>query len=728
LATFAALALYGVVRWATLIAPAPTWRLLGLFALALALAAGVPPVRRSGRLPPLAVAVALCLLALPVAGLPWHEFVHVRIAVSARHIGDGLTGLANTLVPYAGTSHAVRLVIALGAAVLLLDAAIVIAFAPPQFGDARRAGAALPLIALAVVPSTLVRPQLPYLQGLVLFALLAAFMWGERVRRDAAGTAIVLASLAGVVAAVVAPRLDLHKPWIDYRAWAGTPTPVQVDSFDWNQTYGPLRWPRSGHVVMTVTARRRDYWKAENLDTFNGYAWVLGTQSIQKPLPPPSPSVRARWTQNLKVTIEGMETDDVIAAGDAAQPSPVAGGVGEGVDPGTWVAGRALGPGTTYEVSTYSPQPSTAELTHAGRHYPYGALGTDLTLSIPEAGAQVTAFPRVTFAPFHSSASPTITGGGFNAANPVKVVEDSPYGGAYALARRLAASAATPYAFVASVKRYLAHGYTYSQNPPNRRYPLVSFLFENKIGYCQQFSGAMALLLRMGGVPARVGAGFTSGTPDDATDQWVVTDIDAHAWVESWFPHYGWVRFDPTPPVAPELVGQTGLPILKRLPTSSLGARTAARRTLPSTPNHANAGRHASAGGPSPLLIVPALAVLAALVWLLRGRLRSRPSADDLLDELERALARTGRPLGGGVTLAALERRFHDSPAAAGYVRSLRLVRYGGASASPTTAERRGLREQLRQGLGLAGRVRALWALPPRPAAAARRRARRLKS
>ena len=61
----------------------------------------------------------------------------------------------------------------------------------------------------------------------------------------------------------------------------------------------------------------------------------------------------------------------------------------------------------------------------------------------------------------------------------------------------------------------------------------------------------MALLLRMGGIPARVAVGFTTGTYDTATHQYVVSDIDAHAWVEAWFPHYGWVRFDPTPAAAP---------------------------------------------------------------------------------------------------------------------------------------------------------------------------------
>ena len=113
------------------------------------------------------------------------------------------------------------------------------------------------------------------------------------------------------------------------------------------------------------------------------------------------------------------------------------------------------------------------------------------------------------------------------------------------------------------MERYLADGFTYNENPALTRYPLETFLFASRVGYCQQFSGAMALLLRMGGVPARVAAGFTSGTYDRSSHQWVVTDRDAHAWVEAWFPKYGWVRFDPTPVSAPARGGSTAAPITK---------------------------------------------------------------------------------------------------------------------------------------------------------------------
>jgi hypothetical protein len=104
---------------------------------------------------------------------------------------------------------------------------------------------------------------------------------------------------------------------------------------------------------------------------------------------------------------------------------------------------------------------------------------------------------------------------------------------------------------------------------------------------------------------------------------------------------------------------------------------------------------------------VLAIAIVATV------RLRE-PTEDRLLAELERALARSGRPLTGGTTLAAIERRFRGSPEAQEYVRTLRLARFAGAETAPSPAQRRALRVQLREGLGPSGLLRALWALPPR--------------
>ena len=116
-------------------------------------------------------------------------------------------------------------------------------------------------------------------------------------------------------------------------------------------------------------------------------------------------------------------------------------------------------------------------------------------------------------------------------------------------ASRLTAKARSPYEATITIERWLrsSGGFGYDEHPPTPvgQPPLVDFLERSKLGYCQQFAGTMALMLRYLGIPARVAVGFTSGTWKDGT--WTVTDHDAHAWVEAWFAGHGWLTFDPTP-------------------------------------------------------------------------------------------------------------------------------------------------------------------------------------
>jgi hypothetical protein len=733
LATFTALAAYGLVRWSELITPVPGWRLFGLLALGVTAAGLGPWLRRLSGPAALVLALAVVIAVFPIAGIPLSWVRHVRLAVTADGIGQGLSALPGVLLPYAGISEWVRIVVLLGAAVLLLDSALMLTFAPPDLGELRRASAALPLVALAIVPATLVRPKAPYLQGLLLFALLAAFMWGERLRRPAAASSLGVAAAAAAVAMVLAPALDTHTPWFNYRAWAGTIASGRVDSFNWTQTYGPLRWPRHDRAVLQVRAKTGDYWKAENLETFDGIAWTGTPQPNQPTLPSPTRASLGRWTQQLQITVRGMRTLDVIGSGTTTNPVDVPGTAQQGASPGTWIAGQVLGPDDSYEVTAYSPHPSSAQLQTAGRGlrdqlaapadagYPIGQLSSYLTIGLPGTQLPIGPAAQVTF-PFFHSGLPIQSIGGADGNDGSRAMTSSPYARAYALAQRLSVHARTPLQFVSSVQSYLAHGFAYNERPPVRRYPLESFLFQDRRGYCQQFSGAMALLLRMGGLPARVAAGFTSGSYDNSTREWVVSDRDAHAWVEVWFPRYGWVRFDPTPAVAPARSGTVAAPLLGGDVSggTSLGTvneHTAHAARVVSSAKHSSGSRRG--GGGFPLLpavaAIAAIALLSLLVLLGRALLAaSEPSGEELVLELERALARCGRPLSGGVTLAVLERRFRSSPNAAAYIREVRLSRFAGRQEPPSETGRRALRATLSTGLGPVGRLRALWAVPPR--------------
>ncbi len=76
--------------------------------------------------------------------------------------------------------------------------------------------------------------------------------------------------------------------------------------------------------------------------------------------------------------------------------------------------------------------------------------------------------------------------------------------------------------------------------------PIEQFLDE-RIGFCQQFSGTFALMARSLGAPARVAVGFTWGEPTGNENEYRVTGRHTHAWPEVWFEGLGWVAFEPTP-------------------------------------------------------------------------------------------------------------------------------------------------------------------------------------
>lgn len=76
---------------------------------------------------------------------------------------------------------------------------------------------------------------------------------------------------------------------------------------------------------------------------------------------------------------------------------------------------------------------------------------------------------------------------------------------------------------------------------------LTDFVTRSKVGYCEQYASAMAVMARVVGLPSRVAIGFTAGVPSADNSYRVVSTDDAHAWVEIFFPNHGWMTFDPTP-------------------------------------------------------------------------------------------------------------------------------------------------------------------------------------
>ncbi|MBS1785542.1 MAG: transglutaminase domain-containing protein [Acidobacteria bacterium] len=64
--------------------------------------------------------------------------------------------------------------------------------------------------------------------------------------------------------------------------------------------------------------------------------------------------------------------------------------------------------------------------------------------------------------------------------------------------------------------------------------PLEDFLDRTQAGHCEYFASALALMLRARGVPARVVNGYRLGDWVPEGGYWLVTQDEAHSWVEYW--------------------------------------------------------------------------------------------------------------------------------------------------------------------------------------------------
>lgn len=123
------------------------------------------------------------------------------------------------------------------------------------------------------------------------------------------------------------------------------------------------------------------------------------------------------------------------------------------------------------------------------------------------------------------------------------------------MARAITARADHPYEQAEAIEyflRNLTYSLTPPPTPPGRDF-VDHFLFDLGYGYCTYYASAMVVMLRELGVPARYVEGFAipASTSFDIDERgayiYQVDNSQAHAWVEAYFPGYGWVTFDPTP-------------------------------------------------------------------------------------------------------------------------------------------------------------------------------------
>jgi protein-glutamine gamma-glutamyltransferase len=739
---FVALAIYCTQQWAGQVAPPGRWPALAAVALAAALAALALASRDWAlrlRIPALAAAVLLAVaLVLLSCGVPLHLLRPGSWAELASGIGQGLGAVPQLRVPYRGADEWIRTVVLTGGGLLVLLAALA------GFCGRRRApgpatgrrGATLPgspLAAAAVlglayaVPVIARSPEHPFGSGAVLALLLAALLWADRLEPARAPAAVALAVAAVLAALALAPRIDGGSAWIDVESLAGADHRTAT-AFDWDHTYSALNWPRQGTEALRIDAPSAAYWKGVTLTQFDGLRWTqdrywhAGTPDTQQA------TARRDWYQDIRVVARGIDSAQLYAPGEVLDIKRLGRDWESGPGGTAATVGRHLRPGDSYVARVYAPRPNTTDMQGAGTDYPVFTR-EDLAIEIPltplraapAAGPDPSppATTSIEFRAFGRPGPPQRVAANGTYPDGATVLAHSDYGRLYRLARRLRAQAVSPYDLVQRVSRRVQRGATYTELPPQARVPLDDFVFGSRQGYCQEFSGATALLLRMAGVPARVASGFAPGTYDRTRHEYVVRDLDAHSWVEVYFPHIGWVPFDPTPASAPPASQSSladGDPSFSA-PSPDKGAAGKGDAVRGASAAAAGGG----GGGASPLGIIGALAAagLATCAGVAVRRQRTRGGDADAelpaLAELRRALQRSGRSVAPGTTLRALEQRFAGSPEAEAYLRALRLERYAAEPpGAPTGAGRAALRRELGSGLGLRGRLRAWWALPPR--------------
>jgi transglutaminase-like putative cysteine protease len=352
-----------------------------------------------------------------------------------------------------------------------------------------------------------------------------------------ATVAVVLAlSVLGVT------TVEAGRPLQDWRTWDITGPGNALMRFDWMQNYPRLLARDNDAVVMEVRSPVASYWRANVLSDFNGTVWRSGLddEPLSRGRADGSwtyevPRTADRGVQGRSVTqrfdIRSTYTDHLFVGGWASEVRTLLPLDLSASDAATVSVAPPRGPRTSYEVEAFVPELAATNLIGLGRSYP--AEIADDYLQLPFPALDDVAGPEAEDRWQAAVAAPA----------------SREWAGLYRLNQSVVGAEAEPYRVALAIHGYLTGpGFEYSLRPPESDYtsPYAAFLFDTHIGYCQHFAGAMALLLRFNGIPARVVVGFAQGT-EQSKGVFLVRRNDAHAWVEAYFPGAGWAQFEPTP-------------------------------------------------------------------------------------------------------------------------------------------------------------------------------------
>lgn len=273
---------------------------------------------------------------------------------------------------------------------------------------------------------------------------------------------------------------------------------------------------RSNVELFEVQANLESYWRSSALPDFDGTTWGLPERPVESAddaLATPSPqAIELRQT----ITILGLDGALVPAAPDPFQAT--------GPADLRWVAETStlvtvddeLERGDLIEVVSASPRFDPAVLAAASNVGPGDPIYTTVPSDLPSVVALT---------------ATEVAGGAVNG---------------FEASRRLQAWFQSEF------------DYSLEVQPGHGNSAIETFL-RDRVGYCEQFAGTYAAMMRTLGYPTRVAVGYTAGT-EIAPGTFVVRGKNAHAWPEVWFDGLGWVAFEPTPGRgAPGAENYTGL-------------------------------------------------------------------------------------------------------------------------------------------------------------------------
>ena len=450
----------------------------------------------------------------------------------------------------------------------------------------------------------------------------------ERLRRTDAFAGGVTAALAAVLALLIlgTTAVEAGRPLGNWRSWDFIGPGTAHFRFDGMQNYPQLLEPDQDTRIMRVRSPVAAYWRANVLPEFTGTRWRGGApdgrelQASPKAgdwvyeVPPLQPAPQGRLLKQ-RFEIEATYTDRLFAGG---WPTEVRASLRLDLKM-TGAAAIAVrpprGPTLDYTVTAVVPDLKPTDLVGRGRYYPQDVVSRYTMLPFPARDDADGPSPEQEW---RAATAPLSAG--------------REWLDLYRLNERIVGVETDPYRMTLAIQEYLRSRHVYSLRPPDAGFdsPYAEFLFSTRTGYCQHFAGAMAVLLRFNGIPARVVVGFTSGE-QERPGVFVVSRNDAHAWVEAYFPGVGWAQFEPTP-------GRR-IPSAGDAPASGPGAAAAAALSSATasptpTPGPGDAGRArvTDPGGPGIAAAAPVeTRVLPAWALMLLVVLAAVPAGRALL-------------------------------------------------------------------------------------------------